>query len=54
MWFEVSCRTKERVDNLFGEIAMQCFMARDKFVSMKENDPFLDATLAQYVQTADR
>lgn len=32
---EVSSKTKEGVDNLFGKIAAQCYESRDKFVSMK-------------------
>ena len=37
VWFEVSSRTKEGVDGLFGEIANQCFLMRDKFVSFDFN-----------------
>ena len=32
-WMEVSCLTKERVDNLFGEIADKCYANKANFVS---------------------
>ena len=33
IWMECSSKTKERVANLFTDIAMQCFLMKDKFVS---------------------
>ena len=35
IWMEISSKSKERVGNLFSDIANHCFNNKDKFVSFK-------------------
>ena len=47
VWYQVSSRTKEGVDNLFGAIAMQCYNMRDKFVSLRFSQIKIDFSSPQ-------